>query len=122
LQLATLQAWRSDGPLPEVLFVVARNKYPDLYLNLARTDAVRLYAAVVIANACESGSTLTNEGSLVVVPRREGQVLAGETVNIEGTFLKNISVYEISLHAIRARSRGKPDKDYLAVPNSAKRE
>ncbi len=116
LQLTGLQAWTPDGPLPEILFVVARNKYPELYINIAKADCIRLYAAVIIANICENGSKLTNEGSCAVVPLRNDQLLAAKDAKAEGVFLKSLSLYDVSLHAIRARSRGKPDQRLFRRP------
>ena len=122
MQISALQAWKADGPLPELIFVVARNAYPELYLNFAKGDSVRLYAAVVIANVCKEKQGLTNQGSCAVVPHRIEQVLVASRVDVAGSYLKDISVYDISLRAIRARSRGKPESDYFAVPNSARRD
>ena len=123
VQLSSLQAWKSDGPLPELLFVIARNNFPDLYMNFAKADSFRLYTAVVIANVCESDHVQTNDGSCAVMPLHGEQVLPATNVEVVGgVLLESFSVYDISLHAIRARSRGKPDKGYLAVPNWAKRD
>jgi predicted amidohydrolase len=121
LQLSALHAWTSDGPIPELFFVVARNPYPELYKHLAIAEAVRFYAGVIIANVCATKESVSNDGSCVIVPQRDQQIIQGRDVSVEGSFLKTISIYEISLRSIRARTRGKPDTGYLAVPNSAKR-
>lgn len=120
-QIDYFQAWKSDGPLPELLFVVARNPYHEMFFDLAKADANRLYAGVVIANVREIGKDVTSEGSCVVVPRKDCQELSGERVTVEGNFVTDITVYDVSLHAIRARSRGKPVPGYFSVPRSAQR-
>lgn len=121
LQLSTLQAWKSEAPLPELLFVVARNPYTELYLNFAKADAVRLYTGIVIANICDAADGVNCEGSGAVMPMRGDQEVVGQTVEPGEGLLKGVSIYELSLHAIRARSRGKPEPGYLAVPPAAKR-
>ena len=50
MELSTLQVWKPDAPLPELLLVVSRNTHYDLFQKFAVTDAVRLYAGVAIAN------------------------------------------------------------------------
>jgi hypothetical protein len=123
LQMSNLHAWTTLGPLPEIIFVIARNDYPDLYLNFAKSDSVRLYSAIVIANIhqAKQDKSLNNLGSCVVIPHRKEQVVIPTEVPVKGHFLQNLSVNEISLWAIRGRTRGKPETDYFNIPAWAKR-
>jgi predicted amidohydrolase len=121
-QLSTLQMWHHDAPLPEILFVVARNHFNDLYLSIAKADSMRLYCAVVISNVSETEGGASDNGSCVVVPNRNNQLVKGTDYLVTGgAFINKIMSFQISLHAIRARSRGKPEAGYFAVPYGAKR-
>lgn len=121
LEAATFDAWTLDGPLPDVLFVIARNQYADLYKNFAIADSFRLYCCVAVCNVLDSDAGATSEGTFVVTPEKAAPVQLGSTVIVAGTFLSGISVHEISFEAIRARERGKPAKNFFAVPRSAQR-
>jgi predicted amidohydrolase len=123
LQISTSQAWNAHAPLPDILFVVARNKYTDLYENFARTDCVRLYTCVVISNVCDGTKmgVATSTGSCVVVPHRTTPVVSGKTIAIDGKFAKAITVHDLPIKAVRARNRGKPERNFFSVPSSAKR-
>lgn len=122
LQLATLRSWRDDAELPEVMFVIARNKYRDLYINFAKADSVRLYTSVVISNVCDDSDEVASaNGSCVVMPAQLQMELSGDIFSVGGQFIESLTAYDISLRAIRAKSRGKPDKGYIAVPKSAQR-
>ncbi len=121
MQLSTFLDWGPDGNVPETVFIIARNTYNDLYVSLAKADSLRLYAAVVIANVCDDGERATSDGSCVVVPKRDDQLLEARKVEVAGRYLRSISIYDIPLYAIRARNRGKPTSGYFAVPHSAMR-
>jgi len=124
LQLSTLRVWESDLPLPEVLFVVARNTYDELYIDIAKGDSVRLYTNVIIANVCDDNESASCKGSCVVVPARESMLAKGTQVKFapeNHSYLGAITYYDISLHAVRARSRGKSEKGYFAIPAAARR-
>ena len=121
LETATIKAWTPDQLMPEVLIVVARNNYVDLYRSFAIADSMRLYAAVVVANVREMDGESSNEGSCVVVPHGKRPELESEHVPVGGTYCASLSVFDLNMRAIRARSRGKPEPGYLAVPKSAQR-
>lgn len=122
LQLSSLQTWTPDVQLPELLFVVARNTYHDLYVSFAKADAVRLYTSVVISNVVdEDDNRANNQGSCVVVPSKNDMVLTGTEHTVAGHYTKSVHAYDVSLRAIRAKSRGKPESGYLTVPKSAQR-
>jgi len=122
LETATLDAWSLAGPLPDILFVVARNAYPDLYRHFAVTDSFRLYCSVAVCNVRDDGGQATSEGTFVVSPKKDSPVDFGAVVAVDGTYLKKITVHDIPFSAIRARERGKPVSSvFFAVPRSAKR-
>lgn len=124
LELGTLQAWRHSVPLPDLVFVIARNDYPDLYVSLAKADAVRLYTCVAICNVLDDKTTETAsvDGSCVIVPNRAKMELQASERPLEGTFLTGLSVYDVPLHVPRARINGKPDPGFFAVPHTAQRQ
>lgn len=121
LETATLAAWALAGHLPDILFVVARNPYPDLYKSLAITDSYRLYCTVVVCNVRESNGQITSDGTYVISPKKDQPVDMGADVDVDGVHVKKITVHDIHFSAIRGRERGKPDQGYFAVPRSAKR-
>ena len=123
LELHTHSAWSPNEVLPDVLFVVARNKHQELYVDFAKTDSYRLYTCVVIANVYDNkDGTTSNVGSCVVVPPGNNErLLNGADTAVAGTYLTKLSVYELPIHATRARSNGKPAPGFLAVPRSAQR-
>lgn len=125
LETATLDAWSLVGPLPDILFVVARNTYPDLYKHFAVTDSFRLYCSVAVCNVLDGNEDgndkTTSDGTFVVSPRNDGKVDVGADVAVAGTYLKKITVHDIPFSAIRARERGKPVRGFFAVPRSARR-
>jgi hypothetical protein len=125
LEKATLDAWSLQGALPDILFVVARNPYPDLYKHFAITDSFRLYCSIAVCNVFdgkEDGKEkTTSEGTFVVSPRRNDPIDMGADVGVEGTYLNKITVHEIPLYAIRGRERGKPESGFFAAPRSARR-
>lgn len=121
IESATLNAWTLDGPLPDVIFVIARNPYDALYESLAITDSFRLYCFVAICNVHDDEQQATAKGTFIVAPLRASPVQHGDFVQVEGTFLTGISVHELPFAAIRARERGKPAYEFFAVPRSAKR-
>ncbi|WFU26759.1 hypothetical protein QA649_11280 [Bradyrhizobium sp. CB1717] len=124
LELGTLQAWKHTTPLPDLVFVIARNDYPDLYVSMAKADAVRLYTCVAICNVLDDkeSDAASLEGSCVIVPNRTKMELQASELAVEGRFLTGISVYEVPLHAPRARINGKPDQGFFAVPHTAQRK
>lgn len=121
LQLTTLQAWQSDGPLPDIVFVIARNPYPDLYKSFAQADAHRLYACVAISNVLDRDGKATNAGSLVATPFRNEQLSSGRLVEVSGKFVSHIDVHTVPLGAIGSRGRGRPESGFFAVPRGAQR-
>ena len=121
LETATLDAWSLAGPLPDILFVVARNNYPDLYEHFAVTDSFRLYCSVVVCNVRDDPKPAASDGTFVVSPRKDKAVDWGENVAVDGTYLKKITVHDIPFSSLRARERGKPVSPFFAVPRSAKR-
>lgn len=122
LETATLDAWSLAGPLPDILFVVARNTYPDLYKHFAITDSFRLYCSVAVCNVRDADTgPVTSDGTFVVSPLKGNAVDLGTNVAVDGTYLKKITVHDIPFSAIRARERGKPVSNFFAVPRSAKR-
>lgn len=121
LETTTMKAWSPEQLMPEVHIIVARNNFVDLYRNFALADSMRLYAAVVVANVCESNGESCNEGSCVVVPHRKQPELEGVHVDVPGAYCSSLSVFDLNLRAIRARSRGKPEEGFFPVPKSAQR-
>ena len=122
LERSVQQVWTPQGPSPEIVFVVARNKYYELYQSFATADAVRLYAAVAVANVRDGEpGEADSAGSCFALPMREAQPAKGTLHECSGTFLKTIATVNVPLHAIRARSRGKPSQGFLGVPQSAQR-
>jgi predicted amidohydrolase len=121
LQMSTLQMWAAPAPSPELVVVTARNRYHELYTSFAIADAARLYAAVLIANVCDGPNGATCVGSCMVLPKRHSQVDHGVTATVAGEFIQAISIHDVPLRAIRARSRGKPEGGFLAVPANARR-
>jgi predicted amidohydrolase len=128
LETATMRVWRSDKAMPEVHVVVARNGYTELYRGFGVADAMRLYAAVVVANVCEKNmgggqeKVINNDGSGVFAPLSKQSELKPALVPVDGgVFCTSLSVFDLNLRAIRARSRGKPEPGYFAVPKSAQR-
>lgn len=124
LELGTLQAWHHSKPLPDLVFVIARNEYPDLYVSLAKADAVRLYTCVAICNVLDDKKTDTASlgGSCVIAPNRTKMELQASEIPAQGNFLTGISVYEVPLHVPRTRISGKPDQGFFAVPRTAQRQ
>ena len=119
LEQFTHSAWNANEVLPDVLFVVARNKYHELYVDFAKTDSYRLYTCVVIANVHDDKvSPTSNLGSCVVVPSASERVLKSTDVLVEGVYLTKLSVHELPVYATRARSNGKAAPGFLAVPRS----
>jgi hypothetical protein len=121
LEAATIKIWTPDQLMPEVHIIIARNGYVDLYRSFAIADSMRLYAAVVVANVRENKGVSSNEGSCVVVPHRTRPELEAKHVAVNGTYCASLSVFDLDMRAIRARSRGKPESGYFAVPKSAQR-
>ncbi len=123
LETATQDAWTLAGPLPDIIFVVARNPYPDLYQSFAITDSFRLYCSVAVSNVLDAKdpALTSSKGSFVVSPLRDKPVDEGVDVAVNGTFLRKVTVHDIRFASIRARVRGKPDQGFFAVPRSAKR-
>lgn len=126
LEVATLDAWSLAGPLPDILFVVARNPYPDLYKHFAITDSFRLYCSVAVCNVLDGkdldgNEKTTSDGTFVISPRKDNPVDAGTDVVVNGTYLKKITLHDIPFSTIRARERGKPVSGFFAVPRSARR-
>ena len=121
LETAILDAWALAGPLPDILFVVARNPYPDLYKSLAITDSFRLYCTVAVCNVRDSNGQTTSDGTYVISPKKDQAVDMGADVAVDGVHVKKITVHDIHFSAIRGRERGKPAPGFFAVPRSAKR-
>jgi predicted amidohydrolase len=122
MQLSVSQAWHSDAPLPDILFVVARNTFDAVYVDFAKADAFRLYTCVVIANVCDfKEGEASSDGVCAIVPHKAEMFLAGKEYAASGKFLNGVVAYDVPLRAIRARSRGKPENGYFAVPKSAQR-
>lgn len=124
LELGTLQAWHHSMPLPDLVFVIARNDYPDLYVSMAKADAIRLYTCVAICNVLDNkkSDTASLEGSCVIVPSCGKMELQASELPAQGNFLTGISVYEVPLNVSRARIHGKPDQGFFAVPRTAQRQ
>jgi predicted amidohydrolase len=127
LETATLDAWSLAGPLPDILFVVARNTYPDLYKHFAITDSFRLYCSVAVCNVLDGkkddNDKTTSDGTFVVSPRNDDTTTidVGIDAAVDGTYLKKITVHDIPFSAIRAREHGRSEHGFFAVPRSARR-
>ena len=121
LETATLDAWALAGPLPDILFVVARNRYSDLYKSMAITDSFRLYCTVAVCNVRDSNGQATSDGTYVISPKKDQAVDLGADVAVDGVHIKKITVHDIHFSAVRGRERGKPEPGFFAVPRSAKR-
>lgn len=122
MELETLQAWKGDGPLPDVLFVIARNTYPDLYKHLAIAQSLQLYCALLICNIHDEANPPSNLGSCLVLPKRQDPIdEVGTTIVADGHYLRGIATFNVPVAAIRARGRGKPSPGFLTVPKSAQR-
>jgi predicted amidohydrolase len=123
-ELANLQVWRSNIALPDLVFVVARNDYPELYVHLAHADAVRLYTHIAVANVADDrdGQSASCAGSCLVVPNRDKMLKDPSRIEVGDEFLAGLAIYPIQLTVTRARSRGKPVASHFAVPRSALRQ
>ena len=119
-----MQAWRRDRALPDAIFIVARNDYPELYIDLAKADALRLYTHIAIANVADSvdKTSASCKGSSVIVPHRTKMEIDGATIAATGQFFRGVTVFPLLLSVPRARSRGKPHDGHFAVPRSAQRQ
>ena len=122
MELTTVQAWKQDGPLPDTVFLIARNEHPELYKNLAQADALRIYTYVAISNVLDQDGKATNNGSLVATPDRNKPISEGHLVQVPGKFRRNIDVHTIELSAICAgREDGKSQRGFFSAPRSAQR-
>lgn len=105
LESATMRVWTPDRSMPEVHIIVARNSYTDLYRSFAIADSMRLYAAIVVANVCETETETgkekvsTNDGSGIVVPHAKRPELDAERIPVGGTFCRSLSVFDLNPRA-----------------------
>ncbi len=116
----------------DTLIVVARNPVPTVFEILARADAARLYASVVVVNARPDKGTgeerklSSGIGTVVAVPTKDGLLTpTGDGVALptpwDGDEGPTLKLFDLPLAAVRSRDRGKPADGFLPPPFYARR-
>ena len=112
-------------PRLHTLVVVARNPRPEIFTTLARADAVRLYAHVIVVNSTDGTTTQTGAsaegGCIVAAPRGTG--LQDPDERIQFGPLRGISVpdfpapelliYNLGVSGVFARTNRRSDAHWL---------
>jgi predicted amidohydrolase len=128
LEADILDAIRRSALELHLLVVCACNPYPELFLQLGRADACRLYSYVAIANSCttpETPASATAEGSVICEPFRQADRMvreAGDPIPLEGTTLAGatpaIQLFRLDLQGLVQGIRNvKPERGFLSPPH-----
>ncbi len=122
LEWPLISALADARTLIDVLIVCSCNPYPELYEQVARADASRLYCGVVIANNCPNegdGSTASARGTGLWLPTRHATNEMAEDVDVITAPVcgepPRLRVLTVPLGEVR-RNRLKPATGFLPVP------